>query len=272
MTDLLSSLIGGAALIALANWLLGRFTRLGPHLAGAVVALATLGIYVPWAILDWPGGDLFAIHVAIYLVVSAIFALVGGARPALAGAARFPLGPSVIVGFFVLLVAADSVFVTLAERGLSSPLARLLLPPTAEDARVVNSGFPGVMSHDFQKKEELYNRYLEQVERQRARGWQVQKGWVSDPHAGEAARLQIAVTDRDGRPLRGALVRGEFLRPADSRLDLDFEMDEVDAGVYRAAVTLPAPGTWNLVLEIRKGEDLHEVRASTRVRAGGGGS
>lgn len=272
MTDLMSSLIGGAALIALANWLLARYSRLGPLLAGAAVALATLGFYVPWAILDWPGGDLFAIHVAIYLVVSAIFALVGGARPAPAGAPRFPLGPSVIVGFFVVLVAADAVFVTLAERGLSSPLARLLLPPTAEDSRVVNSGFPGVMSHDFQKKEELYNHYLEQVERQRARGWQVQKGWISDPHAGEPAKLQIAVTDREGRPVRAAAVHGEFLRPADSRLDFQFAMDEVDAGVYRAAVTLPAPGTWNLVLEIRRGDDEHEVRASTRVRAGGDGS
>jgi len=164
------------------------------------------------------------------------------------------------------------VFVTLAERGLSSPLARLLLPPTAEDARVVNSGFPGVMSHDFQKKEELYNRYLEQVERQRARGWQVQKGWVSDPHADAPAKFQIAVTDREGRPLRGAAVRGQFLRPADGRLDLDFEMQEVDAGVYRAAVTLPAPGTWNLVLEVRKGDELHEVRATTRIRASGDGT
>ena len=39
-----------------------------------------------------------------------------------------------------------------------------------------------------------------------------------------------------------------------------------------AAVTLPAPGTWNLVLEILKGDDLHEVRATTRIRASGDGA
>lgn len=275
MTDLLVSLAIGIVLIAGANVLLERVTRLGARGSAIIVALATLAIYVPMAILHWPGGDLFAIHIALYLVVSVAFGLigsplqpVGAAGQVSTGRSRGSWGPWVIVAFFAALAATDAVFVTVADRGISTMVAHYLLPPPADDrVTEVNSAFPGVTSHDFQKKEALYNQYLEQVKLQRERGWQVKKGWLGEAVAGQPARLQVTVNTRDGQPLRGATVHGRFLRPADSRLDHAFDMQEVDSGIYRAVLTMPAPGSWSLVLEIRKGDDLHEVRANTSVRA-----
>ena len=125
--------------------------------------------------------------------------------------------------------------------------------------------FPGVISHDFHKKEALYNQYLQQVERQRQRGWQVQKGWLDEPVVDQPAVFRVAVRTREGEPLVGASVTGQFLRPSTSKLDVAFELAEASPGVYESKLTLPAAGNWNLVLQVRKGEDLHEIRAGTRV-------
>jgi hypothetical protein len=71
----------------------------------------------------------------------------------------------------------------------------------ARDARrhEMTSFFPGVISHDFQKKEALYNEYLQQVERQRERGWQIQKGWLSEPMVNEADGVPGGGADSRGR-------------------------------------------------------------------------
>jgi nitrogen fixation protein FixH len=92
-------------------------------------------------------------------------------------------------------------------------------------------------------------------------GFIVKQPWFQ----GELTMFQVAATTRDGEPLTGAEVHGRFLRPADRRLDTAFAMREVSAGVYQVSLALPAAGTWNLVLELSKGDDRHEIRASTAV-------
>ena len=80
MNDLLISLAVGVGLIVLANLALVRLLRTSAKQAAAVVALVTVGVYVPYAILTWPGGDLFAMHLAIYLLASLACGMLLGAR------------------------------------------------------------------------------------------------------------------------------------------------------------------------------------------------
>jgi hypothetical protein len=75
----------------------------------------------------------------------------------------------------------------------------------------------------------------------------------------------VAVSERAGRPLTGAEVSGCFLRTSNIRDDFEFVMSEVTVGEYRVTMTMPLQGLWELVLQIRRGEDLHEVRADTSV-------
>jgi nitrogen fixation protein FixH len=175
-------------------------------------------------------------------------------------------GPLAIIGFFICLFVVDSAFLMMAERGLPSRLMAELLPD-AQHARAISSVFPGVVSHNFQKQEDLYNQYLLQVEQQRERGWQVRKGWLTKPVLNEPAVFQVVANTREGIPIREAEVTGRFLRPSNSRLDKGFSMKEVEPGVYQSSVTLPAAGTWDLVMQVHKGQDLHEVRARTLVSA-----
>jgi len=55
------------------------------------------------------------------------------------------------------------------------------------------------------------------------------------------------------------------LRAADTRQDQSFTLVETAPGIYQGDVILPLPGVWDLVLEVRRGEDQHEVRATTEV-------
>lgn len=261
MTDLLRGLVVGAGLILLANLALVRFARTSAKQAAAVVALMTVGLYVPYGIVYWPGGDVFAIHLGIYLLISLACGMLLSAR---ASGKGLHWGPAVIGGFFVFVAVTGAMFVVVAERGLTPSLRGWLLPES-DSGREVTSMFPGVISHDFQQKEELYNQYLQQVERQRQRGWQVQKGWLSDPTANEPAAFRVVVRTREGKPVVGAAVVGQFLRPSSSKQDVTFDLAETDPGVYESKLVLPLAGNWNLVLHIRKGDDLHEIRAVTQV-------
>ena len=260
MPDLLLSLAVGAGLIVALNLALIRFTRASAKLVAAVTALIAVGLYVPYSIIRWPGGDIFAMHLAIYLLAALACGMLLSTRSTGEG---LHWGPAVLSGFFIFVVVTGAIFAVVAERGLSPAMERRLLPES--ERGLVSSMFPGVISHNYHQKEELYNDYLRQVERQRQRGWQVQKGWMTDPAANRPALFRVAVQTRDGQPLTGATATGQFLRPSDSQQDVEFNLSEREPGVYETEVRLPLPGAWNLVLQIRKGDNLHEIRANTTV-------
>jgi nitrogen fixation protein FixH len=261
MTDLLLGLGIGAAVIVLANLGLIRFAQVSAKWAATVTALTAVGLYVPYSILRWPGGDIFAIHLAIYLLAALACGMLLGVRSSGQG---LHWGPATLIGFFIFVAVSGAVFIAVAEHGVPPWVRNWLLPEPASQ-RETTSIFPGVIAHDFHKKESLYNQYLQQVERQRQRGWQVHKGWVGEPVIGESALFRVAVQTREGEPLTDATVTGRFLRTSTSQLDVDFALGETALGVYESKVVLPAAGRWNLLLSIRKGDDLHEVQASTEI-------
>ncbi len=258
--QLLLTLGGGVAAQALVFVLLRRWARLDAKAAAAVVAMAVLLCYLPWAVLTWPGADVVAIHLAIFLTLAYVLGVVGGAR-----GRGWHWAPALIVAFFVFVVASNLVFLGVAETGITGVFSALLPPP--RDGRVADSRFPGTVSHDFQQKEQQYNAYLEQVRRQQVRGWQVKKGWESTPVAGQPARFLLDVHTRDGVGVSGALVEGRFLRISNSEADIAFRMQELGGGRYRLDTSLPLPGVWQLVLTVRRDAELHEIRASTTVAA-----
>lgn len=252
--------------------LLYRFSALNGKQAAVIVALLAMAVTFPYALLDWPGGDVLAIYVALFLVTAYVLGIISTQRErrlALAGQTSgrwFHWGPAVIILFFSVVFLVNATMVVLSRQGMPEGMSRLLLPETDRE-RQVTMAFPGTVARDFHKKEALYNDYLEQVRLQEARGWQVRQGWLEPPVAGQATRFQVTVTASDGSPVTGARVRVEFLRPSDERLDQQVELSEQDSGLYRATVELPQPGLWSTTLVVERGEDLHEVQANTRVEA-----
>jgi nitrogen fixation protein FixH len=242
-------------------FILRRVGRMNAKPAAVIVALVVLLVYIPWAMLYWPGADVFAIHLALYLIVTYMLGIIGHRRAESKGGWHW--APAVLIAFFSFVVGIDMVFLGVAERGISGIFAELL--PAPDDGKVVDSRFPGTVTHDYQQKEAQYNAYLEQVDAQHKRGWQVRKGWQAKPVRGEPAEFLVSVRDAQGQPVSGARVSGTFRRSSNSAYDFDFHMAETKPGDYQVTTTMPLPGLWQLVLEIRRGEDLHEVRAVTNV-------
>lgn len=272
MTDILYSLLGGIAVIAAGFALLYRFSRLDGKMVAVVAALLVIGIYMPWVIIKWPGADVFAIHIALYLVTVYVLGIVSSQRDARRDAGEsgrwFHWGPAAIVIFFMVVIAVNSVYILLAQKGLDSEVANWLLPEPRSGGQV-SSHFPGTVARDFRKQQDEFNQFQAQIRQQQERNWQVQKGWLGEARAAEPAQFKLRVSDRDGAPIDDAEVRGVFLRPGDSRLDQAFVMQHQrgEPGSYQAELILPEGGRWELLLQIRRGEELHEIKATTSVEA-----
>ena len=261
----------GAVIEVLVFLALYLLTPMNGRQAALAVALLSMGGVVMYSMFNWPGADVLAMYVAVLAVTAYLLGIVSYSReqrlatPGSNSDGRwFHWGPAIIIIFFITLFAVDGVMVVISSQGLPKPLAGWLLPESTAQKQV-RSAFPGTVANDFQKKEGLYNEYLQQVKRQQQRGWQVSKGWLVDPVVGQQAPFQVRVSEQDGAPVRFAQLSGTFQRPSDSRLDQAFEMGEVEPGLYRVVMSLPAPGVWNLVLHIKRGEQLHELHASTSV-------
>ena len=264
--NLLLSLAIGLVLIVLVFFGLNRGLRLPGRQAAVILAILTLGFYLPYALLHWEGGDVLAIHLAVYLMTVFVLGLLAYQREQKLppNGRSFRWGPGMIIGFFAVIIAMDSMFVTLATNGMGGRVAEILLPKPRH-AETISSHFPGVISHDFQKKEALYNQYLHQVELQKERGWQVQYGWVGNAIVHQASSFQVQARDKQGEAIVGAKVEASFLRPSDKNEDFNLSLPEVEPGVYRIELMPPLPGLWQVVIVVQRGDDVHEVRASTDV-------
>jgi nitrogen fixation protein FixH len=273
MSDLVGSILIGILLIVVVFFIFFRLLRMGGKLSATMVAMMVLGIYVPLSIFRWPGGDVFAIHMAMYMVTAYLLGIITSYREK--RLAEFPegekprffhWGPAVIVGFFLFLIVVDGIFVTWATKGMSSDVAAWLLPKPSTGHRV-ESHFPGTVSKDYQKAQSEYNAYLAQLETQKKRGWNIRKGFVNTPHVGEDQVFQLELRDKQGKLLSGAEINGRFMRPSNSKLDIPFEMKEVSPGLYQSHLSLAYPGNWDLDMHIRRGEEKHLLQGSTYVEA-----
>ena len=241
MTSFLLSLVVGSGLLILASVSLGRLVG---RRRGTILALAlVIPAYLLVAAMDWPGADVVTIHVAIFACISLTYALLS--RPPGSGRKGGPVwGLVFIAAFFVVVIVVNVFLVYLAEHGMPSGVADLVFPkPDAETS--ITSRFPGTVTPGAHKRELLYDNYLQKIEQQTARGWRIEKGWIGKPTAGQAAVFQVRIEDAAGRPLRGAELKGNFLRPSDRAADRSFSMSETLEGVYQAEVELPLAGSCN---------------------------
>lgn len=269
MNNMVITLVGGIFIIAVTFLLLYRFSRLSGKATAAVMALLVSAIYMTFAAINWPGADVFAIHIAIYLVLVYILGIITSQRDAKKEAGEKPgigmhWAPASITTFFLFIVIADSLFIMVATKGISYDMSKWLLPEP-QSGVTVSSNFPGTVSHDFQEKESQYNAYLNRIREQAERGWQVKKGWLGEPQVGKATMFRVTVIDKNGKPIEKAEVSGSFMRPGNIKIDQTFTMQEKAPGDYFAMLTLVEQGTWNLALKIKHQSGSHELTATTTV-------
>ncbi|HED17340.1 MAG TPA: hypothetical protein ENI64_11075 [Gammaproteobacteria bacterium] len=263
LTDFFSLPVG-LVLETMLFFLLYRLSPLNGVQAALVALLLTLAIFLPYSLLHWSSIDVFVLHITVFSVAAYLAGVVmrGGKDVR----RRFHWAPALIVLFFVVIIVVDSVFVTMSVRGLPDSLQEAILPAPRSEHRI-STIFPGVVPDNNYQKESRFNAYISQREDQKARAWKIRKGWLQGtPVVGQEAVFQVQLQDRQSRPLTGLTMKGRFLRPANSRLDVDFSMNEVSPGIYRVAIALSVAGVWNLQLNALDGEiQMYEIKASTTI-------
>ncbi len=272
MDNLLLTLGVGALIIAVFHLLMRLTSRVG-HLTLVIVTLIFIaGLYTPLLIFDWPGIDIFAIQIAIYGITVYLLSILHHqsiqkkSLPAKeqTKASRLHWGPVAIISFFVVVIAVDSVFITLAQKGGQSGSGLLFIPEPKSGGKV-SSFFPGIIEHNFHEKEDMYNEHQKRLEEQRKRGWQVKYGWLNKPQANKAVGFKLVLKNARQQPISGAKVKGSFQRGNTSKQDQPVSLKETSPGNYQADVILKYPGRWQLVLKITSPQGDYDLKATTEI-------
>ncbi|MEO5364956.1 MAG: FixH family protein [Magnetococcus sp. WYHC-3] len=148
--------------------------------------------------------------------------------------------PLVIIGFFVVVFAANAAFIYLAT-----------------------DTFNGVVVEKHYEKGLAFNQVLEAQRRQNALGWLalVDIGAIKLQQPGT---LVMRVSDEQGRPVTGLSGQGMLFRPVASGHDQELRWVEAAPGRYEAVLTLPLPGRWD-VKSILKSAGGDEFRHAFRI-------
>lgn len=205
-------------------------------------------VYLPLSYLYWPGIDVFAIHFAFFSMTAYGLGIVTYSRQARREGGKVKVGwfhwaPASIVGFFLVLTIVDSNIIAIAMKYA-----------------------PGVVAHDFRQKENQFNEYLQRLEVQKQRGWTVEGGWQQAPKLNIAEPFEITVKDKSGVLVSGAVVEASYLSTADPKQDqTKVILAETSSGVYTTEATLNVPGQWTIVVNIQRGEEVHEIKGNINI-------
>lgn len=239
----------GGLILAAALFFASRRLGLPNFWAGVLSALAPFLTYLAYSSQHWAGGDVLAIHFAVYLANAGVLAVFGGLQQK---KQSMHWAPRIIIGFFIFLVILNAILLSIASRGLPNSITSFILPNP--DRQKVHTAFPGTVPHD---KNKSYQGHLARVEQQRELGWQAALQGVENLQSKQASVISLLLLDKHGLPVEAADVKLGLWRVANSRDDQSLQLTETEPGLYRAELILPDAGRWLAEIIIEKDEHYY---------------
>jgi Predicted integral membrane protein linked to a cation pump len=138
-----------------------------------------------------------------------------------------------LLAFFGLVFTVDGIFIYLAA--------------TTKD---------GLVETNYYQKGLHYDDVVQLKKRQAELGW----SFDLTPPA-KNGPLEIHLKDAQGKPLSGMRIAASLRRPAEAGFDQDLTLTEVAPGTYRAELTLPVSGLWDLKAQVRTAESGEKDQA-----------
>jgi len=231
----LTTLIGGLLLMLILYGALGWVTALTTALRALLASSLTLIVYFLLIVGRWPGLDVVAMHISIFLVSGLLLYLFSAHRR---NKVALHWVPKTLIGFFVLLAVINSFLLYISTRGLPPQIAHLWLP----GGDVVNSGFSGVVEHG-QEAAKAMSSELNRSHAATKLGWQIELAGLQRS-ALASQIVSVKVRDRAGAPLRGLQAELHLLRPGTTQRTAIVLLAYKDAGEYSNVLDIPARGRW----------------------------
>ena len=160
--SILITLFGGALLIVVLYFMFGAL-RLPYYWRAVVSGGALLLTYLVMASRNWPGLDVVAMHVAVFIATAVILNLLNTRRAEASN--KMHWAPKVIIGFFLLLFMIDGAFIYISSYGLPEFMAKRLMPGAAKGG--AHTAFPGVMPHGEDAAKAVNSHLKQQAEQRR---------------------------------------------------------------------------------------------------------
>ncbi|MCB5191419.1 FixH family protein [Methylobacillus arboreus] len=244
----------GGLIFAIGLYFLLRAVSVSNFWAAVLSGAIPFVFYIVYSTQHWAGGDVLAIHFAVFLANAGLLGVFGSMKQK---KQAMHWGPKIIIGFFIFLVISNAILLSIAGRGLPQGLTSIFLP-NPENQRV-HTGFPGVMPHDRNKS---YQPHLEQIEQQQVLGWHLKLHGVDELHPGKLQGIVAQIKDENGDAVTQAEVTLNFWRMANSRDDRVYMLEEQDAGQYAADVILPDSGRWVAEVLVKQGDKRYRKQES----------
>lgn len=247
------TLFGGLATVLVLYALGGVVRGLPPMLRAVLAGVIPLLAYFASIVGRWPGLDVVAIHISVFLAAALVLFAMSQFRRR--GAGRMHWAPKLLTGFFIGLVFVNAALLYIATQGLPEPLGRWWL---GSKGGAVYSGFSGVVAHG-QSAAKAVSSELSQAHRESLLGWQVEMSGLDD--AGNARAIRVRVKDRTGLPAERVEAEIRLARPGAAAPALTLPLRAAEAGVYVGMLTLPETGRW--LAELRLSRDGRQQYQST---------
>jgi nitrogen fixation protein FixH len=119
----------------------------------------------------------------------------------------------------------------------------------------MKEGRSELVERDYKTKDRKSNDVLlRELREQQALSWQTEIKKPQSIVVGAPAAYEIAIVDRDGKPVSGML-EVEAYRASDASKDFTTAFKEVAAGRYQGYITFPLKGYWELHIRVQRGEE-----------------
>lgn len=245
----LTTLFGGLAAVFVLYAAGGAIRGLPPILRALLAGLLPLLGYFVLIVGRWPGLDVAAIHISVFLAAGLVLHAVTQFRRR--GTGRMHWVPKLLTAFFLGLVVVNGSLLYIATRGLPEPVARWWL---GSDGGAVYSGFSGVVEHG-QSAAKAVSSELSQAHRESELGWQVEMSGLDSNETPRA--IQVRVKDRTGLPVDRIDGELRLQRPGAVQSPLIVPLSALDAGLYGGVLHLPASGRWLVELRLQRDGKVH---------------
>jgi nitrogen fixation protein FixH len=118
---------------------------------------------------------------------------------------------------------------------------------------------PNLVAKDYYEKGQNY--FHEEIKREQAAGdaWRLQLLAPDKPRMNLDQDYRLYVMDHQGRAVNSGQVILFAYRPNASQSDFKQELHYVDTGTFAASLRFPLPGKWDLIAQIRSGDQKFDV-------------
>jgi hypothetical protein len=228
-----------------------RALRMPAELAGLVAVAVPLFAYIATLFGNWPGLDVVAIHIAVFIIAAFVAVVLSRHR---SKQTRMHWVPKALIAFFLVLVVLNAGFLYVSTQGLPPGLSRLLLPGVGN--KILHTGFSGTTRHGEEAAKAISSDLSKQYRNEQL-GWRVRVEGLRMPTVGSNSVIVFA-EDGEGKTLPG--LTGAFVLARPGAKGETIPLAPVSDGQYEARVDFSGPGLWLLELQLGKYRQSWEIQ------------